>query len=124
MTEQDARRRLGVAIRADRLRLHGTVENARVANGVKVSRGTWDKAERGEKITEWKLADIERALGWDAGKSREYLHLGAEQFPAEYADQVRASDLSDSTKEYLLKLLADERPPTPPSDSRGEDASA
>lgn len=116
MNEQEGRRRLGAAIKADRLRLYGTVEAARVANGVKVSRGTWDKAERGDVITEYKLADIERALGWDSGRSASYLNPPD---PDSIRAQVEASDLAPDTKALVLDALENIQP-TPPIGPHGE----
>jgi hypothetical protein len=75
VNEQENRERLGEAIAAARLRKFKTVDKARVAAGI--ARGTWEKAESGEKIKPFSLASIEEALDWPVGRARAIL-AGAE----------------------------------------------
>lgn len=65
MNESDYRAVLAERIKASRRRRFKTVDAARQA--ADISRGTWEKAEKGLKIKDFSLAAIEKALEWPEG---------------------------------------------------------
>jgi hypothetical protein len=74
VNEQANRDQLATAIEAARLRKFKTISKACVVAGV--ARGTWEKAERGEKIKTFSLAAIEEALDWPTGQAQAILDGG------------------------------------------------
>lgn len=63
--ESSERERLGEAVRVARLQAGLAVPQAAAAGGI--SRGAWERVERGEPSRELTLAAVERALHWPSG---------------------------------------------------------
>lgn len=68
---QEGRLRLGEAVKSARSRKHRTIENAKTAAGI--SRGAWEKVERGDPVRPYTLAAVEVALDWPAGRAQEFI---------------------------------------------------
>lgn len=111
MNEKESRQRLAAAVKADRMRLHRTVDAARVA--AHISRGAWENVEAGRSVKEFTLGAIEQALEWPAGKAQSILD-GTSESAVEAA--IQDSDLRPEIKARLLRIIADE---LPPSDGQG-----
>lgn len=116
MPDEVDRKRLADAVRRDRLRLYGTVEKARLM--AEISRGAWDHVESGDPVREFTLAAVERALGWDQGRSDEILR--GESVPVGESPLRRAilesRDIDDDIRAALLDLLDSRRPAPHPRD--------
>lgn len=99
----EGRRRLGNAVRADRMRKYRTVDAARIA--AKISRGAWDNVEQGKPVKDFTLGAIEDALDWPAGRAHELLYgvEGAPQLPPEI--EAGLADLSPEVRDYIRQAL-------------------
>lgn len=114
MNENEGRRRLAAAVKADRMRLHRTVDAARMKVGI--SRGAWENVEAGRSVKEFTLGAIEEALEWPAGKAQRILDGVGE---SELETAVRQSGLSLENKEQILRIIAGDNPPPPNEGVRG-----
>lgn len=108
MNETEGRKRLALAVAADRGRIYRTVDAARIA--AKVSRGTWDKVEAGERVKDFTLASVEEALGWPAGRARAIIDGRESEVPASSDAELRQVVLDDASlaphyKRAILALL-------------------
>jgi hypothetical protein len=101
MAKQTDRERLARAVRADRLRVYGTVEKARMA--ADISRGAWDHVEAGDPVREFTLAAVERALGWPQGRADTILNERSEQ--PDLRQKITESSLDPETKAAILNML-------------------
>ena len=90
-------RRLGRVIASARKAHYGTVTAAHQA--AKINRETWKRAERGEPVRDDRMAEIAKALGWDAGDP-EVIARGGQPLAGR-----STSELEHATDEALLSEL-------------------
>lgn len=106
MTKQQ-REDLAARIRSVRLdRYRGNRKAAYTAAGV--NSNTWARAEDGETLAERSLVAIVHALWPETGGDWQRLEppLGGMRDPE---DEVRESNLSPATKDYILRVMAEDR---------------
>ena len=104
MSSDDGRRRLGLQVRAERMKRYRTVDKARIE--ADISRGAWEHVESGKPVKEFTLGAVEQALGWDAGRAQRIID-GADLGDVEAA--ILASDMAPETKEAALRIMARDR---------------
>lgn len=68
MNGDAGRKRLGDAVKAARSRQFRTIERAKAA--AEISRGAWEKVERGDSVRPYTLSAVEVALEWPAGRAQ------------------------------------------------------
>lgn len=115
----DNLQRLGQLVKAERRRLYRTVDKARAV--AQLSRGAWDNVEHGRPAKDLTYVGVEEALHWAPGSCNRVLDGGDPvplDTPAErtyvvragspsdsLAAEVRASNLSESSKRWLIEHL-------------------
>lgn len=112
---------LATRVEAERIRRYGGNRKA-AYTAAGVNSGTWTRIESGLRVREHTLTPVIALLwpatGGDWRQMRPPLG-GVEGAATDLAAEVEASDLSPSTKSYILQQLADLTPPDPPpSDSQ------
>lgn len=106
MNEQEGRERLAAAVRRDRRAKYRTVEDARLE--AKISRGAWDAVEKAKPVKEQTLTAVEKALGWETGRTEELLGGVTEDagdLRALLAEVESNEGLSESVRDYMRRSL-------------------
>lgn len=110
MNETDRRQELGRRVRADRLRIHRTVDAARMAvTGKPVSRGAWDGVEQGKPAKAFTLAAIEESLGWPQGQAERILAGDTGHSEAagidDVIDELESRGYGQATRDHIRSIL-------------------
>lgn len=102
--DQAGRDQLAALVKADRLRLYGSMDAARVA--AKISRGAWQRVEDGEHVRDISLAGVEVALGWTPGRAARILR-GLDPDPGRNGlrREIVEADLPEGVRRAMLALL-------------------
>ena len=109
--DTEGRRRLGEVVKAARSRKFRTVEKAKTA--AEISRGAWEKVERGDHVRPYTLSAVEVALVWPAGRAQEIID-GASSAPDRDGE---VAELRASLREIQRRL--DELSPRSANDEVG-----
>lgn len=105
MTEETGLQRLGRIVTAERGRKYGTVQKA--IRAAEMNAATWKRVEDGYPVRGDRLAAVEEALDWPAGKAQRIID-GIEPTGSReqtFRDYVRRSALPESFKADVLRLV-------------------
>lgn len=104
MSNEDGLTRLGRLVTAERGRKFGTVQNA-IREAV-MNAATWKRVEDGLPVRGDRLAAVEEALGWPAGRAQRIIDgLETEAPPVSFREYVMATPLPESFRGDVLRLL-------------------
>lgn len=109
--EPNERERMDLAGRIRAVRLDRYEGNRRAAyNEAGVNAATWDSAESGARLAERSLVKIVKTLWPETGGDWTQLQppLGGTGQELSIEDEVRRAELAPATKEYLLRVLAED----------------